>query len=245
MQRIEYIMGMPILLNIIDAPDIREAADAVFAYFRAVDDRYSTYKPGSEISQINAGRPESQWSAEMREVLALCEQTKQQTNGYFDIARGGQRDPSGLVKGWAIHHAAKLLLERGITDFYIDAGGDIQTHGRNSDRKPWRIGIRNPFNRDEIVKTVAVLDQGVATSGTAVRGQHIYDPFRPDTPLNAIVSLTVIGPNIYEADRFATAAFAMGGKGIDFIDSLQGFEGYLIDRNGIATLTRDFEKFVI
>lgn len=54
--------------------------------------------------------------------------------------------------------------------------------------------------------------------------------------------MTVIGPNIYEADRFATACFAMGEKGIYFIEQLSGFEGYLIDNNKIATLTSNFKK---
>ena len=52
----------------------------------------------------------------------------------------------------------------------------------------------------------------------------------------------MIGPNIYEADRFATAAFAMGRDGILFIEELQGFEGYMIDRNGMATLTSGFAE---
>ncbi|MGH7193526.1 MAG: FAD:protein FMN transferase, partial [Candidatus Saccharimonadales bacterium] len=82
------------------------------------------------------------------------------------------------------------------------------------------------------------------TSGTAIRGQHIYDPHRPDKPIEEIVSLTVIGPDIYEADRFATAAFAMGKAGIGFIGSLDGFEGYMIDAAKQATFTDGFEGYV-
>lgn len=40
-----------------------------------------------------------------------------------------------------------------------------------------------------------------------------------------MVSLTVIGPDIYEADRFATAAFAMGVDGIYFLEKLGGVRG--------------------
>jgi thiamine biosynthesis lipoprotein len=123
----------------------------------------------------------------------------------------------------------------------IDAGGDIQVHGHNPDGEPWKIGLRNPFNRDEIVKTITTSSDGVATSGTAVRGQHIYNPKLPESPIEEIVSLTVIGPNIYEADRFATAAFAMGRSGVVFIESRPELEGYVIDREGMATLTSGFE----
>ena len=43
----------------------------------------------------------------------------------------------------------------------------------------------------------------------------------------------------------ATAAFAMGRRGIQFIEKLQGFEGYLIDAQARATYTSGFERFVL
>ncbi len=236
------IMGMPVTLKLVSGTP--EILGQVFNYFREVDARYSTYKINSEISRINSGLPKSQWSREMRQVLKLCEQTKLQANGYFNIKHNGLLDPSGLVKGWAINNAADLLLKHGYDDLYIEAGGDIQTHGHNQHGEPWHIGIRSPFNRHQIIKTVHVTDEGVATSGTYIRGQHVYNPINPNKPPTGIVSLTVIGPNIYEADRFATAAFAMGRQGIRFIDSLDGFEGYQIDANGVATLTRNFDRYV-
>ncbi len=116
--------------------------------------------------------------------------------------------------------------------------------GRKDDH-PWRIGIRNPFNRTENVKVLALAEGGIATSGTAIRGQHIYNPHQPDSAIQDILSITVIGPNIYDADRFATAAFAMGKKGIQFIEKLAGFEGYMIDDQARATLTSGFERYVV
>ncbi len=238
-------MGMPITVEVVD-PSVTEAdIDKVFAYFRAVDDIFSTYKEHSEISKINRGELRAEeYSDEMKTILALSEQTKQETRGYFDIQHNGIADPSGIVKGWAIFQAAHMLKEAGCTNFYIDAGGDIQVSGKK-DGNPWRIGIRNPFNRKEIVKVLAVMDKGIATSGTAIRGQHIYDPHLLHTPLQDIVSLTIIGPNVYEADRFATASFAMGKRGINFIEQLPGFEGYMIDASARATFTSGFERYVL
>jgi thiamine biosynthesis lipoprotein len=180
----------------------------------------------------------------MKTVFRLSEKTREETYGYFDILRHGRYDPSGLVKGWAIYHAAQLLRKRGFKNFYVDAGGDIQVHGKNPQGQNWQIGIRNPFNIDEIVKVVSVSNRGVATSGTYVRGNHIYNPNIEGDLETTIVSLTVIGSNIYEADRFATAAFAMGGEGIYFIESLKGFEGYMIDQNGRATMTTGFGEYI-
>jgi thiamine biosynthesis lipoprotein len=243
MKQTELSMGMPITVEIVDSSDSKLLADA-FSFFRNVDNRYSTYKAESEISLVNNGLPKAKWSVEMCHVLDLCEQTKQQTNGYFDIAHNGSLDPSGLVKGWAIWEAAKNIRKRGSSNFYIEAGGDIQTSGNNAEGKPWIIGIRNPFNLDEIIKVLQVKNKGVATSGTYIRGQHIYDPNKPDEPLTEVQSLTVVGKNIYEADRFATAAFAMGKGGITFIEQTEGLEGYLVDDAGIATLTTGFQEYI-
>lgn len=237
-------MGMPITLEVIDTVD-PHIVDSVFAYFREVDAKYSPYKKQSEVSRINEGLPEDQWSSEMQEIFALSEETKQATNGYFDIHRSdGTIDPSGLVKGWAIQNAAQLLIDAGVENFYLDVGGDIQVRGVNPHDQRWIVGIRNPFNRDEIVKILSVSDEGVATSGTYIRGQHIYDPHKPGATLDEVQSITVIGPNVYEADRFATAAFAMGREGIAFIERLPHFEAYMIDRDKVATMTRGFERYV-
>jgi thiamine biosynthesis lipoprotein len=245
MKQLQLLMDMPITVEVVD-PGVTEADIAnVFAYFRTVDETFSTYKEHSEISKINRGELRAdEYSDDMKTILALSEQTKQETRGYFDIQHNSIIDPSGIVKGWAILNAAHILKAAGFTNFYIDAGGDIQVAGTKGGN-PWRIGIRNPFNRKENVKVLAVTDKGIATSGTAIRGQHIYDPHYPHMPLQDIVSLTVIGPNVYEADRFATAAFAMGKRGIYFIEQLPGFEGYMIDAAARATFTSGFERYVL
>jgi thiamine biosynthesis lipoprotein len=238
MKETRLIMGMPISVEIVDTSATQESLEKVFSYFSHIDETFSTYKDTSEIMSINRGETrEEDASNEMKQVLALSEETKTATLGYFNIKKfDNTYDPSGLVKGWAIKNAADILIQDGFQNFCIDAGGDIQTSGHNTHQEKWVVGIRNPFNRDENVKVLHVESEGVATSGTYIRGQHIYNPHQAG-PLEEIKSFTVIGPNIYEADRFATAAFAMGKKGIYFIENLDGFEGYMIDRNGLGTST--------
>lgn len=235
-------MGMPITVEIVD--QVSETVfKSVFDYFKKIDSQFSTYKTASEISKINDGLPKNQWSPLMREILKLCEQTKRQTNGYFDIQHTGKLDPSGLVKGWAIREAAQRLKRHGLKNFYIEAGGDIQASGMNESKKPWCVGIRSPFNIDEIIKSISVSSEGVATSGTYIRGQHIYNPHEPEQQVKDVVSLTVIGPDVYEADRFATAAFAMGRDGINFIGSLPSLEAYMVTSDHQATFTDGFERY--
>ena len=239
------VMGMPVTVEI--AGRAHDALfEAVFAHFAAVDARFSLYRPGSEICAINAGRVAlSEASEAMREVLAIAERTKLETGGFFDVRRAdGGLDPSGIVKGWAIRDAAAMLRAAGAMDFYVDAGGDIQASGKAPGGADWRAGIRNPFNAREIVKAVTLGDGAIATSGTYARGAHIYDPHRQSHDIGGVVSLSVLARDILEADRFATAAFAMGAKGIYFIEARPGLEGYAVDAHGVATQTTGFGAYV-
>lgn len=245
MKETRMLMGMPITVDIADRHAETSDSEAVFDYFRSIDTRFSTYTPLSEISQINAGILSTDASsAEMREVLARAEATRLETDGYFDIRKpDGMLDPSGLVKGWAIEHAAHILERRGFRNFYIDAGGDIVVRGKNAAGAAWSIGIRDPFGSAAVVTIIHTTDCGIATSGTYLRGQHIYNP-KDARPITDIVSLTVVGPTIYDADRFATAAFAMGKRGIMYIEHLDGFEGYQIASDGRAVMTTGFEAYI-
>jgi thiamine biosynthesis lipoprotein len=245
MKKQASIMGMPVVIKIVDLHAKPEDFEAIFSYFRAIDEQFSTFKETSEITKINLGLlKEKNYSALMKKILQLCEQTKQETNGYFDIHLKGHLDPAGLVKGYAIHEGVKMLKKMGYHNFLVEIAGDIQTFGKNEKGEIWKVGIRNPFNRDENVKIVQLSNQGIATSGTYIRGTHIFDP-HAKKPADNIASMTVVGPNVYEADRFATAAFAMGERGIQFIDLLPDFEGYMIRKDKHALLTGGFEKYVV
>lgn len=247
MKETRLIMGMPVSVEIVDEQASQSDLDAVFDYFTYVDNNFSKFKTTSELSALNAGKITLEnASDDMKEVIALCEQTQKETDGYFDMhTPEGAIDPTGLVKGWAVKKAGDILRERGLKNFCVEAGGDMEISGHNKKGGKWRVGIRNPFGDiNDIVKVVALSDEGIATSGTYVRGQHIYNPHKHGEQITEIVSLSVIGPNVYEADRFATAAFAMGKDGIMFIERLPGFEGYQINKEGVATMTSGFTHYV-
>ena len=163
MKSTRVIMGMPITVEVMDASVTEKDMEEVFNYFNYVDQTFSPYKPESELSKINQGQiTKDAYSPDMVEVLALSAETKKQTNSYFDIQTPqGNLDPSGLVKGWSIFNASQILETHGCKNFYIEAGGDIQTGGKNSQDQAWNVGIRNPFQVNEIIKVVHLSGQGI------------------------------------------------------------------------------------
>ncbi len=239
------IMGMTIEIEIL-GNDPARTSEMAFKYLTEVDKQFSVYKEDSEISRINRGEiKDEDISSAMRRVFVLAEKTREETNGYFNMrCSDGTVDPSGVVKGWAIKNTAELIKKAGYKNFFVNAGGDIASSGKNEKGEEWSFGIKNPFQTDEIIKVVYPRGKGVATSGSYLRGSHIYNPLQSSDELREIVSVTVIGPDVLEADRFATAVFAMGKEGIIFLEQLAGFEGYSIDKNGIATMTSGFSLYL-
>jgi thiamine biosynthesis lipoprotein len=243
MKRTRVIMGMPITIEIVD-DKVKEADIAsVFDYFVHVENTFSIYKKDSEISKLNNGKIAlSRMSADMKLILALADDTKNESRGYFDIRNNSKKDPTGIVKGWAIYNAANLLKSHGFQNFMIDAGGDMQVSGRNRDKNKWTKSLVNPFNKEEIIKIFELESQGIATSG---KNQHIYNPHNPAKKIKSIGSITVIGPTVYDAKRFAIAAYAMGEKGLHFIDKLDGFEAYMINAKGKASATFGLKDYLL
>ena len=179
-RRVEHIMGTAISVDVregnLDPGDL----DAAFACLREVDARFSTYRPDSEISRLRRGEiGEHECSADVRHVLALCDDLHRTSGGFFD-ARGhradGGPDPTGVVKGWAAEEAAWMIAEAGARRFAINAGGDIVVRGGVGPHEPWRVGIRHPHRPDRVAAVVLLRDAAIATSGAYERGEHIVDP---------------------------------------------------------------------
>src|SRR5579884_973661 len=193
--RLEHVMGMPIIVDVQDPIDER-AVDDVFDWLRWVDATFSTYKPESEISRIRRGeRAIEDADPEVQAILRRCADLKEDTEGYFDIRTGSELDPSGLVKGWSVDRAAQILERAGAENYAVYAGGDIRIHGHPADGPEWRIGIQHPSIRDKVAAVVTGNNLAIATSGEYERGQHIYDPRTGEAP-NGLLSVTITGSDL-------------------------------------------------
>ena len=237
-------MGMPITLLIADPGDWTDAFARAFSELRRIDALFSPFRPSSQISRLDQGRLDLDAAdPEVRIVLDLCRLHEVRCRGYFSARAEQHLDPSGLVKGWAIDRAAQILLRAGAANLFVDGAGDVLSLGEAEPGRPWRVGVRHPREHGDIVRVIAARNLAVATSGTYERGAHIVNPISGRSA-EYWLSMTVVGPDMVEADVLATAACAMGAAGLEFLATISGYDAFGIDRGLRSFWTPGFVNYL-
>ena len=144
---------------------------------------------------------------------------------------------AAIGKGYAADVIKKKWQERGVESAYINASGDLTAFGRNTDGNPWKIGIANPDNRQEILFYIPLENAAVATSGDyeqhfLYEGERYSHNINPKTglPVKGIKSISVFSPAAEFSDALSTAVYTMGREaGLDFINSLPQTHAIIID----------------
>ncbi len=216
---------MPVSIEVPQAT--AEVFELAFDRLKEIDERFSTYKPGSEVSRLVDGDiEEDTTSRELKKVIEACREAEAMTEGYFSAWASGIFDPSGYVKGWAINEAGQIIKKNGYKTFCIGVGGDILAASEG--KKIWRIGIQDPKDKYKILNKLSILSGAVATSGNYERGAHIINP-KTRKSAEGFLSVSIIGPDIIKADVLATAVFAMGPKlGKAFMKKQKNYKSFLV-----------------
>ncbi|WP_427016009.1 FAD:protein FMN transferase [Pseudarthrobacter sp. P1] len=205
--------------------------------FARFEDRFSLYRPGSEISRLARGElrgPES--SAAFRDAYAQALQWRSLTHGAFTPHRpDGVIDLSGIVKAQAMEAAGALLLGSGATDWMLNVGGDILVHGSRDDGG-WQAGIVDPLDHSVLLAGIALQDpwRAIATSGTAERGEHIWR-LPQATPF---AQVSVLAADIIDADVLATAILAGGVETLNHATDTWDIDVVCVDRTGGLMVTK-------
>ena len=234
-------MGLPVSVLARGERAGSAAADAavreVFAELTVVDRVFSPYKLNSAVSRL--AREEVGWDGVdpvVRDVAERCVAAREWTGGLFDaeLPDGGW-NPSGLVKGWAVERAGERLREVGEVDWCLNAGGDVLVVCPSGE--PFTIGIQDPRDPGNVLASLARAGGAVATSGTAARGAHLYDPRTGGAVVSRWLSVSVSGPSLEYADVLATAAFVAGEDWPSVVARRPGYEGLVVlaDGNLFAT----------
>ncbi|NEM90082.1 FAD:protein FMN transferase [Galbitalea soli] len=210
-------MGTMVSLAVAGGPVPGAGLARLTALFTAWDDRYSLYRPASELSRIASGELSLlDASDHLRDSYRIALDWRDRTDGDFSPHRpDGVLDLSGVVKALAMAEAAAALLADGFTDWSLDVGGDILVHGDATPGQPWVVGIVDPDDRSALL-TAIELDAArpaLATSGSAERGDHIWRARRAAD--EGFRQVSVRAADIVTADVLATTIVAGGPAALD------------------------------
>ncbi|MEZ4916320.1 MAG: FAD:protein FMN transferase [Chitinophagales bacterium] len=150
-----------------------------------------------------------------------------------------QLDFSAFAKGYGVDAVAEYLLSKGYSNFMVEIGGEVRTHGKKADGQAWRLGIEKPDEESRSIFTVIELNNNaMATSGNYrnIRiledGSKIVHTINPKTgysKMSNLLSATIIADNCMTADAYATACMVMGVDSCyNFVLNHKELECYLI-----------------
>lgn len=140
--------------------------------------------------------------------------------GITKLKEGASIDLGGIAKKYGIDKAAETMMKAGIQGGIVNIGGDLRVFGERKGYGKWQIGIKNPFETDQILSTMSIKEGAVCTSGNyerfviidGKRYSHIVDA-RTGRTADAVPSVTVYGKTAIESGVWATALSVLGPEG--------------------------------
>ena len=221
-----------------DAQALADAAQRVETVFQRWDERFSLYREDSELSRIARGDIRlTEASESLRDCYALALDWRDRTQGVFTPHRAdGVIDLSGVVKALAIAEAGTALTASGLTNWSINAGGDVLVSGalvRGDSMHPESVvAIVDPFDRGELIASVPLRYPlcAVTTSGSAERGEHIWTALNGEP--SPFCQVSVFAVDIVTADVLATAIVAGGEATLNEMTARFAVEVLAVLRDG-------------
>lgn len=144
-----------------------------------------------------------------------------------------------LGEGYAADRCRTIMLAHGVKAGLVNATGDICTWGQRPDGKPWKIGIKHPFQPGEMLAVMAI-DGAVTTSGSyekyaMINGKRYTHIINPATgyPATGLTSVTVLGSSAETANACSTSIMVLGKeKGFQFLQQLKGYSCVMVTDDG-------------
>ena len=162
-------------------------------------------------------------------------------------------DVGALGKGYVAERAAELLIERGVTSYVLNFGGNIRAIGEKISGDGWRTGIVNPDRQSDerFVCKVNIKDISLVTSGDyeryytvdGVKYHHIIDP-ETNMPSKYFSSVSVFAKDGGLADALSTALFCMSYyDGLALINKIGGVDVIWVTSDGALKYTSGIELY--
>jgi thiamine biosynthesis lipoprotein len=138
--------------------------------------------------------------------------------------QGFYLDFNAIAKGYAVDVVADHLANLGLTNYFVELGGEIVAKGINLENNgPWRFGIEKPVENNNIrdlTHAISLTNKALATSGnyrkfrvdaeSGERYVHTINPKTGKAERSNVLSASVVAEDCMTADAYATAFMAMG-----------------------------------
>lgn len=150
-----------------------------------------------------------------------------QPNQTVSFTKEGMKiDLSAIAKGYAVDKAIVAIKGSGFRSALVNAGGDLFCLGKKDLLFLWRVGIRDPRKKGDMLEILRLSNSAVATSGGyeqyfVYKNKDYTHLLHPKTgyPVESVFSsTTVVAKRCLVADAIATAV-AVGGT--DIISKLE------------------------
>lgn len=137
-------------------------------------------------------------------------------NGKISLKGNTTIELGAVAKGYLLNELRSVLNDSSSESALINFGSSILLYGDRT----FNIGIKNPFDENDIIATLSLSDETVSTSGGYERffeadGKTYSHILNPDTgyPVQSdLASVTVICKDALTGDFLSTAAYIMGSK---------------------------------
>lgn len=212
---------------------IERAVAAVRRDLAELERRFSQSVVDSEINHwLSGGSVSPDAIADFDHVLRACGRLSDESAGAFGIesADAGRVDTAGYIKGFGMRRAAQTLRAFELANFVIGVGVDLYCSGRPDGDRQWRVAVADPHQANGAIALLDATDLAVATAVMAERGERFWRARSSSLP--PLRSFTVIGPDIAEADAYATIGFAMGEAGMEWVAERADYRSVVVRSNG-------------
>ena len=158
---------------------------------------------------------------------------------------------TGSLKGYAVARAKKVMEEIGITSAFITTISSIDVINTKPENKPWRIGVQNPENPEDLLGIVELNDEGMGVSGdyqtyVEINGKkyhHILDK-TTGFPVRDKKLVMVICEDAFLADLYSTAFFTMPvEKVMKYAENNKKMKVLIVDKDMNILKTKNLNLF--
>lgn len=157
---------------------------------------------------------------------------------------------SAIAKGHGVDRVVTLLMERGLSSYFVEVGGEVFASTWKLPGRAWQVGIEAPDPEARSLQRVVPLrGMAMATSGDyrnfwrdqGHQYSHTLDPATGRPVSHAMASVTVIAETCCAADGWATALLVAGPESALALAKEQSLAAFFIIRTprGFETIATD------